>query len=289
MTGNSLRRAGAGTGSTGGLVRLIAHTDPVAMIGIALSVLLSVALDLTNAATGVESLLAGLMGTTISLLVDSLARSERRFHMRTLMEGAPWLTSAITPIVEGTREAIETYPGTRVAVEARRRFDRIRAETDLLRAGRIVRPGGDNQDLLGATRDCASRLDAMTNVMPRASGELSWWTSDVGRHYWAVNLDAIGRGVRITRIFAYVAMTDHLRELLDTQRAAGVRVGLLPWGSVDRSLHLNLTIWDGASAWEGRMSAHGEISENQFSVNDGDLDRLTNAFEICENVATFVV
>ena len=91
----------------------------------------------------------------------------------------------------------------------------------------------------------------------------------------------------ITRIFAYVTMSEHLRELLDKQRAAGVRVGLLPWGAVDRSLHLNAAIWDGECAWEGRMSAHGEISENLFTVNHVDLDRLTNAFETCENVATF--
>ena len=65
----------------------MAHTDPVALIGITLSIALSVALDLTNAASGVESLLAGLMGITISLRVDSLARAERRFHLRTLLDG----------------------------------------------------------------------------------------------------------------------------------------------------------------------------------------------------------
>ncbi|MEV4760951.1 hypothetical protein AB0J86_38485 [Micromonospora sp. NPDC049559] len=287
MSEERLRRPVSRTDSARGLVRLIAHTDPVAIIGIALSVCLSVALDLTGAATGVESLLAGLMGTTISLLVDSLARAERRFHLRTLMDGAPWLTSAIAPIVEGTREAVETYPETRVAVEARRRFDRFRAETELLRAGRILRHSDDHQDLLGATRDCASRMDALTNVMPRASGELSWWHSDVGRHYWRVNLDALARGVKITRIFVYAEISDELRALLDEQRAAGVRVGLLPWGSVDRSLHLNLTIWDGSGAWEGRMSAHGEISEHLYTVNPVDLDRLVNAFETCENAATF--
>ena len=289
MTGGSLRRRpGRAAESTRGLTRLVAHTDPVAIMGIGLSVCLSVALDLTGAATGVESLLAGLMGTTLSLVVDSLARSERRFHLRTLMAGEPWLTSAITPIVEGTRDAVATYPGTRVEVEARRRFDRFRAETEQLRAGRIIRPGADYQDLVGATRACTSRLDALTNVMLRDSGEMNWWHGKIGRHYWRGNVDAVARGVRVTRIFVYVDMTDPLRVLIDEQRAAGVRVGLLPWGTVDRSLHLNLVVWDGTSSWEGRMSAHGEITENLFSVNPTDLDRLVNAFETCEDVATFL-
>lgn len=271
-----------------GIMRLVAHTDPVAVGGIVLSIGLSVTLDLTNAATGVESLLAGLMGITVSLLVDSLVRAERRFHLRTLMSGAPWLTAAVVPIVEGTREATERYPDSRVAEEARRRFERFVAETEQLRAGRIIRPADDHRDMFGGTRDCTARLEALTNVMPRASGELSWWTSDVGRHYWTVNLEALRRGVQITRIFAYATMTDELRELLEEQRRAGVRVGLLPWGAVDRSLHLNLILWDGTSSWEGRMSAHGEISEHHFSVNPADLDRLDRAFRSCENIATYL-
>jgi hypothetical protein len=287
MVARGRRRSDRRREATRGLARLIVHTDPIAVLGIALSAALSISLDLTGAATGVESLLAGLMGTTISLLVDSLARAERRFHLRTLMDGAPWLTSAMVPIVENTKQAIENYPGTRVALEARRRFDRIRTDTDQLRLGRITRLGGDYQDLLGATRTAATRLDTLSNVMPRASGELSWWNSEIGRHYWAVNLEAMRRGVRITRIFAYARLTDDLQQLFDLQRSAGVRVGLLPLGTVDKSLHLNLAVWDGTSAWEGRMSAHGEISENQFTVNPDDLDRLIGAFETCMSVATF--
>lgn len=269
------------------VLRLIGYADPVAVIGILLSVSLSLALDLTNAATGVESLLAGLMGTTISLLVDALVRAERRFELRSLMSGEPWLTSAVAPIVQGTREATENFPGTRVAAEARQRFDRFVVETGQLRVGRIVRPAADYQDMFAATRECRSRLDALSNVMPRASGELSWWTGEVGRHYWSLNLDALRRGVRITRVFAYAEMTDELRDLLDRQRRAGVRVGLLPWRAVDPSLHLNLIVWDGTSAWEARMSAHGEISENHFTVNPDDLGRLGRAFDACADVATF--
>ncbi|MEU7757065.1 hypothetical protein [Micromonospora sp. NPDC049171] len=284
-----LRRPRAGRiASAGGFVRLLAHTDPVALVGISISISLSVTLDLTNAATGVESLLAGLMGTTISLLVDSLARAERRFHLRTLLEGPHWLVHAVPEVVTGTREAVERHPHTRVADEARRRFERFRADTDQLRVGRIIRPGGDCQDLLGGTRECVRRLDAVTNVMPRASGELSWWRGEIGRHYWAANTEALARGVRITRVFLHAGLTDELTALVRAQHQAGVRVGLLPWGVVDASRHVNLTLWDGTACWEGRMSAHGEITENQFSVNAGDLARLSDVFEVCVEAATFL-
>lgn len=288
MAGEAMRRRARGrTGPAENLVRLVAHTDPVALVGISLSILLSVTLDLTNAATGVESLLAGLMGITISLVLDSLARAERRFHLRTLLDGPPWLVRATPQVAGALREAAERHAGTRVAAEAQRRFEEFRRQAEQLAAGRIIRPGDDGEDLVGATRDCAREMFGLTNVMPRVSGELSWWRGDVGRRYWEANVAALARGVRITRVFVYATLSPELSELVEAQRRAGVRVGLLPIGAVSPHLHVNLAVWDGSSCWEGRMTAHGEISENEFSVHPADVERLTRVFRSCADVATF--
>ncbi|MGC4795495.1 hypothetical protein ACLQ3H_15380 [Micromonospora saelicesensis] len=281
------QRLREGGGSTAGFVRLVAHTDPVALVGITLSITLSIVLDLSNAASGVESLLAGLMGITISLLVDSLARAERRFHLRTLLDGPPWLVRTTTELAGAIREAAEQHAGTRVAVEAQRRYEQFRLEAEQLADGRIIRRGDEDEDLVGATRACVRRLDGLTNVMPRVSGELSWWRSEIGRRYWEANVEALQRGVQITRVFVYATLTDDLSALVEKQRAAGARVGLLPLGVVSPHLHVNLTLWDGSSCWEAHMTAHGEIGENQFSVNRTDVARLTRVFDLCANAATF--
>ncbi|MEU5902778.1 hypothetical protein ABZ780_00240 [Micromonospora sp. NPDC047467] len=288
MARDMVRRGFRGRGSASdGFARLVAHTDPVALVGITLSVTLSVMLDLSNAASGVESLLAGLMGITISLLVDSLARAERRFHLRTLLDGPPWLVRTTTELAGAMREAAEQHAGTRVATEAQRRYEQFRLEAEQLAEGRIIRRGDEDEDLVGATQGCVRRLDALTNVMPRASGELSWWRSEIGRRYWEVNRAALERGVQITRVFVYVTLTDELSALVEKQRQAGVRVGLLPHGVVSPHLYVNLAVWDGSSCWEARMTAHGEIGENQFSVNRADVARLTRVFDLCANAATF--
>ncbi|MDG4811261.1 hypothetical protein O7634_31290 [Micromonospora sp. WMMD1120] len=287
MTRDAARPRARGGTSARGVLRLAAHADPVALVGIMLSIGLSIALDLSNAASGVESLLAGLMGITISLLVDSLARAERRFHLRTLLDGPQWLVRTTTELAGAIREAAEQHAGTRVAAEAQRRYEQFRLEAEQLADGRIIRRGDDDEDLVGATRTCAHRLDALTNVLPRVSGELSWWRGEIGRRYWEANLEALRRGVQITRIFVYVTLTDELSALVEQQRAAGVRVGLLPLGVVSPELHVNLTLWDGSSCWEARMTAHGEIAENQFSVNSADVARLTRVFDLCATAATF--
>ncbi|MGC4773025.1 hypothetical protein ACLQ25_29135 [Micromonospora sp. DT44] len=187
MTRDGARPRRGGGASASGFLRLVAHTDAVALVGITLSITLSVLLDLTGAASGVESL----------------------------------------------------------------------------------------------------RLDALTNAMPRASGELSWWRSEIGRRYWEANVEALRLGVRITRVFVYATLTDEVSDLAGRQRAAGARVGLLPFGAVGPHLLVNLTLWDSSSWWEARMTAHGEIGENQFSVNRADVERLTRVFDACASVATF--
>jgi hypothetical protein len=60
------------------MFRILLCGDPVALVGIVMSVAMSLLLDVTDAASGVESLLAGLAGSTLSLVLDSLVRAERR-------------------------------------------------------------------------------------------------------------------------------------------------------------------------------------------------------------------
>jgi hypothetical protein len=271
----------------GSMLRVSAYADPIAIVGIALSIVVSLVLDLTNAATGVESFLACLMGITIALVVDANARAERRFRMRNMIEAAPWLGLVLGPLVEFATEIERRYPGTPVGAEARLRFERLHDDLDDLRRGRIARGRYDFEHLLASTRGCRHTLRAVTNVMPEAARGLEWWTSDIGRQYWEVNLAALARGVRIERIFAYTELTAELRDLVAVQRRAGVRVGLAPARGLDPALRFNLAIWDDTSAWEARLNAGGEIAGNVFTINDRDLGRLGEAFRLCGMAADF--
>jgi hypothetical protein len=264
-----------------------ANADPIVVAGVALSIVVSIVLDLTNAATGVESFLAGLMGITISLVVDGNARAERRFRMRNLIEATPWLGPVLVRLVEYTADIERRYAQTPVGTEARLRYDRLHEELDELRRGRVVRPGSDYQHLLESTDGCRHTLQAVTNVTADAVRGLGWWASDIGPRYWRANLDALARGVRITRIFVYNELTADLRDLVETQRQAGVRVGLVRAAALDPALRFNLAIWDGASAWEARLNAGGEIAANLFTVNPGDLSRLGEAVKLCGMAADF--
>src|SRR2546429_4462011 len=103
-------------------MRVGAYVDPIALVGMALSIVVSVALDLTNAASGVESFLACLMGITISLVLDATVRAERRFRLRNMIEATPWLSDVLVPLVTATTDIERRYAGTPVATETRTRY-----------------------------------------------------------------------------------------------------------------------------------------------------------------------
>jgi hypothetical protein len=258
------------------------YIDPIALTGVILSIIVSVALDLTGAASGVESFLACLMGITLSLVLDSTVRSERRYRLRELVDAVPWLSESLTPLAAATNDIQHRYAGTSVALAAQAGYARLAEELDDLRHGRIVRPRGDYEHLLQATRDCRRTLLGVTNVLVELPGRgLAWWGSAIGRQYWRANKDALARGVRIERIFLYTSMTAELDQLVTEQIDAGVQVRLVQATTVDPALWQNLALWDGICGWEAKLNAGGEIVGNIFTMSEPDLARLTATFQAC--------
>lgn len=275
MTSRTRAKAPAGP------FRQILHSDPIALIGVAISIGLSITLDVTGAASGVESLLAGLMGTTISLVLDASARAERRFELRRLVRAPSWLAGSMVSLADSAAEIAERHPGSEVEDEARERLEWLREQFAALSEGRIERPRADLTFLLQATAACAVELNAVTNVV----GLPTWWDGRGGKAYWQANLDALARGVRISRVFIRDGPTAELDDLIAVQRAAGVRVTVVERRDLDPSLHHNLVVWDGRRAWEARMSAQGEIAANLFLVGAADVRRLDGAFRRCLSAA----
>lgn len=259
------------------IIHLITHFDPLTLAGIVLSVALAVALDLTNAASPAESLLAGLLGTTITLVLDASARAERRFELRHLVRGRLWLGDALTSMAQLARDILDRYPGTEIEADARRRFERLSNELGELRRGRIIQARHDHDYLIAATEACRERIEAVTNIVD----EPTWWHSPIGQRYWQANVDALARGVNITRVFVCERLSADLVALAEMQRRSGVNVTVVDQRDVNPALHLNIVVWDRRRAWEGRMNARGDIVANVFVVNKVEVDRIHGIYRIC--------
>lgn len=259
------------------IVQLARHSDPIALIGIFLSVGLAVSLDVTGAADGVESLLAGLMGTVVALVLDASARAERRFRLHQMFSATHWLPGMAVGTATAISDIARSFPGSEVENEAQRKLRHLVEELDELRRGRVVRHRDDYEHLLLATERCQRSLDAVTNIVSQPE----WWLTNLAQRYWESNLEAIARGVRIRRIFICDELTPQVRAVLDRQLEAGVQVAVAPCRSLDPEDHLNYAVWDGTSAWEGRMNAQAQIVSNVFMVSTQDVGRFTQAFQRC--------
>jgi hypothetical protein len=200
-----------------------------------------------------------------------------------MIAATPWLDNVLGPLAAATAQIERRYAGTVVESEARSRYAALGEDLDELCHGRIRRPRDDYEYLLRSTRECGRILHAVTNVLAeRPGGRVDWWSSGIGRDYWQANLDAIGRGVRISRIFIYTELTAQLVELAAAQEAGGVQVGLAEAGGLDPEMLHNLAIWDDSSAWEAKLNAGGEIVGNTFTINEADVARLNRIFQFCQ-------
>jgi hypothetical protein len=263
------------------MIKLVRAIDVVAVVGVVLSVAISVVLKLTTDDVSVgESFIIGLVGTNIALVLDFAARNERRHALTKALGSVEWLGGRFLELAGVTREVLANYPDSEVSKEVLAKYERLGAELADLRGGSVRRPGDDFEHLLTMTAGAREEIRAVTNIQARSTTDLDWWSTDFARRYWQANVAALARGVRIVRLFVYREMDEPLARLIEEQSAAGVEVGLVQAQRLEPSLQLNFVIWDGAAAWEAQMSAHGDIIENRLHLAQGEINRLNNAFKV---------
>jgi hypothetical protein len=262
------------------------RAGPIVIGGLILSVALAVALRATGAATGAEALLAGLAAGTATLVLDGTVRAERRFRLRDAVESADWLPGAVAALAGSSRTILADHPAPEIVREARRRLLAVTDDFEELARGRIGRPPGDDELLLAGTRACHRRLEAVTDI-PTGPVALRWWRGEAGQRYWAANLEALSRGVAITRVFVcdradrLDRLDRGLAALIAEQREAGVRTLVAARADLLSTPHVDLVLWDGRRAWEPRVNAVGDVVGSVFTVNEDDLARLVEAFAAC--------
>jgi hypothetical protein len=128
----------------------------------------------------------------------------------------------------------------------------IRRLTDMidgLNAGRAEYEGGDRDWLLGLSEIVTNSIDAtsMTSFSQSRGfvDEGQFWTSELGRKYLSRQQKAIGRGVRIRRIFLIDAeenpTDEQIREMLLPHRRIAVETRILRSDDLDQELEGTLT------------------------------------------------
>lgn len=252
-----------------------------AVLGAVLSAVASVALAFTPWVGGVESLLIGLAGVTIGLLIEVLVRVAALSRDGALTSRTGAYAVQLRRLASLTGDVVEASPPKLVRRELTEQYDSLVNTLEGLRSGRIVsRDQAHLVDVaIGASRDMLGVTNAAEAVAGPGTGtESLWWLTPPGRRYWDENVAALGRGVKIRRIFICDTLDPTLRALLDQQRDAGVQVRVVASASVEPAMHRNFLVADGEVAWEGRTNARGVQVEYVLSHDHHDIARLERTF-----------
>lgn len=252
-----------------------------AVIGAVASVILSVVMLFAPWADAVESLVVGLLGLLVGLLVEVLLRLEALARGTSTLASAGPYAERLHETARLTGDVVRPGPPAWVRRELDRHLDDLSLRLTELGTGRLVTR--DHQHLLDAMHTAKHEVLAVTNEL---GGGSSWWRTPLGRQYWEENLEALRRGVRIQRIFIHDEVDADLAALLTEQREAGIEVRTVRGGAIDPDLHRNLAVIDGRLTWEGRNNGRGVQDENVLSHLDVQIERLTRLYGRCALAST---
>ena len=243
--------------------------------GILLSVMFATLSWGIGAASAVDSVIFGLIGTILSIQFEILVRNEEHHEFVELITGSEWLRGPIKRLcIDGAAIAKE-YPDTPIEDEARHLLQNFCVDFGDLRLGRL-RQGSDNSHyLIQHTRDAKLAIFAVTNV-GEGIGNPRWWREERGRGYVKENIAAVQRGVSIQRVIIYSeAQREVAIELAKEQHDAGIQVRLALREALRPDQRINFAIWDSRISWEAQMNADGNPIANVYCVGAADIRRLT--------------
>lgn len=258
-------------------------------IGVTLSAALGVVFYFkTDLATAMATL-AGLIGTTITLQIESIFRERRITESITRqqrlvgqVEAVEWLPGLLDQALSAISAIEHAYGGTTAVDLTRKAFDDCLAQLKDLQRGRYVTSIDDNKLVFAMTKQVQRTLRATS---ADAQNLRDFWLAPTGEHYWRLNQGALQRGVAIQRIFIYHTWNDKLEALARKQHDTGVSTLRVALDQLPPALRLNLIIWDDTCGFETRANSTGEFIDNIFTFAPRDLTEMLERYTMIEACA----
>ncbi len=200
--------------------------DPILVIGVFVSIGLSVTLVLTGLDTG-QGLIIALVGTVLTLLIDTIARLRmaerdvlRIFSFGKSLMQDKWLLDTMEQIIDDYESAKKTHLQP-FPLRTKGALEECRDVLHALADGYMwVKPMG--QYTFGQVGISHARRNVLAVSY---ANRQQFWRITWGEKYFRVNKEIVKRGVKVIRIF--LASKDQLLnmiELMKRQAQAGIQV-----------------------------------------------------------------
>jgi hypothetical protein len=258
------------------------------VIGVVLSCALAVFFYFRTDLSTAFATFAGLIGTTITLQVESLRRERQEREQATRdqrliaqMETAPWMPELLDRTLSAYSAVVQNYGSTMAVELSRKALENCQVQLEDLARGLYI-----TQDTEESPNSPFYRLTERlhTSLLTTSAGaDIEWWLDATRtRTYWRLNQEALKRGVTIKRIFMYRTWSNALDALATAQHAHGVQVLRVNESELPSALRLNLTVWDGQTGLEAKYNSAAEWTGNVFNFTAQDVTLLLQQIKLIE-------
>jgi hypothetical protein len=259
--------------------KIIELLDPVIIIGALFSIGLSLILFLTGVDT-ITSVIVGLIGVTISLLLDLIARNKQMEEvvLETLglnsdLYADKWAKDRLVDMIQSWKLILSSNYHPLLLQIARLRTQDARDQLVAIASGEVMTDATENRLLAVAVEEAKVSVKASSMV------SLDFWNSPAGKKYLDVNYEAVKRGVNVTRVFIIDNLSPETETLMKDMAGNGVNVLIVNKEQVPGELRVAFVISDDHLVWTTEFTPDMMFREHHISIKSEDVMRTANKFE----------
>lgn len=258
------------------------HIDRLLIVGTSISILIALILYFSGVDT-LQSLIVGILGIVLTIQIDFIGRLE---HLAIKNTSDTRLLQQIGTsgvfrdlLVEVVGYCARIASGNlRLELFAKRAVIETERYRDImmrLSRGELRTGPYDNDAIVYLINMAKDRLD----VVSLSSANDEWWDTPMGEKTWKANVDAIARGITITRVFIFDEYTKAREATMQKHEASGVKVH---WSLIDDlpvELRVGFAVFDDWVCYQIVQTADGRVAEYVFTYDEADVRKLKHCFE----------
>jgi hypothetical protein len=260
-------------------IRALDLLDPVVVVGSLFSIGVSIILYLSKV-DKITSVILGLIGVTISLLLDLIARSKQleievleTLELNSDLYSDKWAKDRLVDMIRSWKIILNSNYHPLLLQIARLRTQDARDQLVAIASGEVTTDASENRLLAVAVEE------ARMSVKASSMASLDFWNSPAGKKYLDVNYEAVKRGVNVTRVFITDGLTLETETLMKEMLKNGIDVLIVHKDQVPDELRVAFVISDDHLVWTTEFTPDMLFREHHISIKSEDVMRGVNKFE----------
>ena len=257
------------------------NLDLIQIVGFSISALLSIGLLLSGQETLVSIILGFVTASFVQLLdvqkriSDSEEKVLQASGMSKSLFSNEWLLKVVRNMVSSYYATINIKAGL---------FTQFAKDT-LVECQNILQFMADGKLVSRRTRMKDFSLElikiAKSMIFATDTGNIAYWRETYMQDYFELNVKAIKRGVKITRIFIYPLRDLRKNEdILQQHQNAGIDVYFVDSGKLPKDLVGDYMVVDGKMANYIEFSPDGHVLGNVLSIKQEQVGEFGKRFEV---------